>query len=69
MCVSPNKIIISGKINLMCFDKTGTLTEDHLEIYGHLTNNLNGEEKNLLNSFVKNNLDFEKASLTDIKIE
>jgi cation-transporting ATPase 13A3/4/5 len=25
-CVSPDKIIIGGRINHICFDKTGTLT-------------------------------------------
>ena len=32
--ISPTRIIISGKINLICFDKTGTLTEDKLNING-----------------------------------
>lgn len=33
-CISPQKINISGKINIMCFDKTGTLTEEGLDMYG-----------------------------------
>ena len=33
-CISPLKINISGKINIMCFDKTGTLTEEGLDTYG-----------------------------------
>ncbi|XP_038210252.1 probable cation-transporting ATPase 13A3 isoform X1 [Zerene cesonia] len=32
-CVSPPKIIICGKLQVMCFDKTGTLTEDGLDLY------------------------------------
>ena len=32
--IFPDKINISGKINVMCFDKTGTLTEEGLEMYG-----------------------------------
>lgn len=33
-CISPNRINVSGKINVCCFDKTGTLTEDDLDILG-----------------------------------
>lgn len=33
-CISPPKINISGKINIMCFDKTGTLTEEGLDTFG-----------------------------------
>lgn len=30
-CISPPKINVCGKLQLICFDKTGTLTEDGLE--------------------------------------
>lgn len=33
-CISPPKINISGKVNIMCFDKTGTLTEEGLDTFG-----------------------------------
>jgi cation-transporting P-type ATPase 13A2 len=33
-CISPNRINIAGRINVICFDKTGTLTEDGLDILG-----------------------------------
>ncbi|EJD02982.1 Ca-transporting ATPase [Fomitiporia mediterranea MF3/22] len=33
-CISPNRINVSGKVNVCCFDKTGTLTEDGLDILG-----------------------------------
>ncbi|KAJ1968270.1 hypothetical protein IWQ62_001346 [Dispira parvispora] len=33
-CISPPRINMSGKVNLMCFDKTGTLTEDGLDVLG-----------------------------------
>jgi len=33
-CISPNHIIIGGKLNLICFDKTGTLTENGLHVHG-----------------------------------
>ncbi|ORY75599.1 hypothetical protein LY90DRAFT_332648, partial [Neocallimastix californiae] len=44
-CISPNHIIIGGKLNLICFDKTGTLTENGLHVHG---NELIGNN-NLLN--------------------
>jgi P-type E1-E2 ATPase len=33
-CISPPRVNVSGRVNLMVFDKTGTLTEDGLEVYG-----------------------------------
>ncbi|KZT40553.1 hypothetical protein SISSUDRAFT_1044071 [Sistotremastrum suecicum HHB10207 ss-3] len=33
-CISPNRVNVAGKINVVCFDKTGTLTEDGLDILG-----------------------------------
>ncbi|XP_053567848.1 probable cation-transporting ATPase 13A4 [Bombina bombina] len=33
-CLSPQRINICGRINLVCFDKTGTLTEDGLDLWG-----------------------------------
>jgi cation-transporting ATPase 13A2 len=33
-CISPNRINVSGKVNVVCFDKTGTLTEEGLDILG-----------------------------------
>ncbi|XP_022816186.1 probable cation-transporting ATPase 13A3 isoform X1 [Spodoptera litura] len=32
-CVSPPRIVICGKLQVMCFDKTGTLTEDGLDFH------------------------------------
>ncbi|XP_045764970.1 polyamine-transporting ATPase 13A3-like [Maniola jurtina] len=39
-CVSPPRIIICGKLQVMCFDKTGTLTEDGLDLYAVIPCNL-----------------------------
>ncbi|OWZ71730.1 hypothetical protein AYX14_02820 [Cryptococcus neoformans] len=36
-CISPNRVNIGGKINVVCFDKTGTLTEDGLDVLGART--------------------------------
>ncbi|KAK9759855.1 hypothetical protein K7432_016685 [Basidiobolus ranarum] len=33
-CVDLPRIIIAGKIQMLCFDKTGTLTKEGLEFYG-----------------------------------
>lgn len=33
-CISPTRVNVCGKVDVMCFDKTGTLTEDGLDILG-----------------------------------
>lgn len=33
-CISPSRINIGGKLDVLCFDKTGTLTEDGLDVLG-----------------------------------
>ena len=33
-CISPPRVNVAGRVNLMVFDKTGTLTEDGLQVYG-----------------------------------
>ncbi|KIJ26543.1 hypothetical protein M422DRAFT_192081 [Sphaerobolus stellatus SS14] len=33
-CVSPSRVNVGGKVNVVCFDKTGTLTEDGLDVLG-----------------------------------
>lgn len=33
-CISPQRVNVAGKLDIMCFDKTGTLTEDGLDILG-----------------------------------
>ncbi|XP_022090337.1 probable cation-transporting ATPase 13A3 [Acanthaster planci] len=33
-CISPQRINLSGTIDIFCFDKTGTLTEDGLDLLG-----------------------------------
>jgi len=34
-CISPPRINVSGRVQIMVFDKTGTLTEDGLEVFGY----------------------------------
>lgn len=33
-CISPQRVNVGGKIDIMAFDKTGTLTEDGLDVLG-----------------------------------
>ncbi|QGN16664.1 putative cation-transporting ATPase 2 [Kluyveromyces marxianus] len=33
-CISPTRVNVGGKVDLMCFDKTGTLTEEGLDVLG-----------------------------------
>ncbi|KAL4929639.1 putative P-type ATPase [Aspergillus undulatus] len=33
-CISPQRVNVGGKLDVICFDKTGTLTEDGLDILG-----------------------------------
>ena len=33
-CISPPRVNICGKLNIICFDKTGTLTEEGLDVHG-----------------------------------
>ena len=33
-CISPQRVNIGGKLDVLCFDKTGTLTEDCLDVLG-----------------------------------
>lgn len=33
-CISPTRVNMGGKVNVVCFDKTGTLTEDGLDVLG-----------------------------------
>lgn len=33
-CISPNRVNVGGKLDVVCFDKTGTLTEDGLDVLG-----------------------------------
>lgn len=35
-CISPNRVNVGGKLDIVCFDKTGTLTEDGLDVLGVL---------------------------------
>lgn len=33
-CISPQRVNVGGKLDVLCFDKTGTLTEDGLDVLG-----------------------------------
>ncbi|KAE8132187.1 hypothetical protein BDV38DRAFT_261945 [Aspergillus pseudotamarii] len=38
-CISPQRVNVGGKLDVICFDKTGTLTEDGLDVLGVRTVN------------------------------
>ncbi|KAB8232178.1 putative P-type ATPase [Aspergillus alliaceus] len=40
-CISPQRVNVGGKLDVICFDKTGTLTEDGLDVLGVRTVNQN----------------------------
>lgn len=33
-CISPQKVNVAGRVNVVCFDKTGTLTDEGLSVHG-----------------------------------
>lgn len=33
-CITPSRVNVGGRIDIVCFDKTGTLTEDGLDVLG-----------------------------------
>ncbi len=35
-CISPPRVNVSGRVNVMVLDKTGTLTEDGLQVFGFI---------------------------------
>lgn len=53
-CISPPRVNVSGRVNLMVFDKTGTLTEDGLQVFGYRgveTAVINNKSVNVFGSF------------------
>ena len=44
-CIQRDNINKAGNVNILIFDKTGTLTEDHLDINGYVTVNLNKDNQ------------------------
>lgn len=44
-CISPSRVNVGGKLDIICFDKTGTLTEDGLDVLGiHVNEQLRSEK-------------------------
>lgn len=45
-CISPNRVNVGGKLDVVCFDKTGTLTEDGLDVLGiHVNEGISNDKK------------------------
>ncbi|KAK2598982.1 hypothetical protein QQS21_005587 [Conoideocrella luteorostrata] len=50
-CISPQRVNVGGKLDIMCFDKTGTLTEDGLDVLGlRITSEADGRFSELLSN-------------------
>lgn len=50
-CITPSRLNVGGRLDVVCFDKTGTLTEDGLDVLGvHLINREKGKFGSLLTS-------------------
>ncbi|PYH40684.1 putative P-type ATPase [Aspergillus saccharolyticus JOP 1030-1] len=50
-CISPQRVNVGGKLDIICFDKTGTLTEDGLDVLGIRIVNNNASFSSLISSF------------------
>lgn len=51
-CISPPRVNICGKLNLICFDKTGTLTEEGLDVFGLSFTRLSDDDSVVFSDFV-----------------
>lgn len=52
-CISPTRVNVGGKLDVVCFDKTGTLTEDGLDVLGiHLAVNATGRKEVVFDELV-----------------
>ncbi|KAG7195472.1 uncharacterized protein KQ657_003234 [Scheffersomyces spartinae] len=52
-CISPTRVNVGGKLDVVCFDKTGTLTEDGLDVLGvHLAINAKGRKEIVFDELV-----------------
>jgi cation-transporting P-type ATPase 13A2 len=58
-CISPPRVNVSGRVNVMVLDKTGTLTEDGLQVYGY--RRLKGADvNNIEGSAAKASVEFDR---------
>jgi cation-transporting ATPase 13A2 len=61
-CISPQRVNVGGKLDIMCFDKTGTLTEDGLDILGVRVSSPTG---NKFDELVSNTSKLSKLAIAD----
>ncbi|CAL9737371.1 vacuolar cation-transporting ATPase Ypk9p [Monosporozyma servazzii] len=67
-CISPTRVNVGGKVDLMCFDKTGTLTEDGLDVLGVQISEPSGHNSFKFGELKENVNDvFNKSSLNECK--
>jgi cation-transporting P-type ATPase 13A2 len=53
-CISPPRVNVAGRVNMMVFDKTGTLTEEGLTVFGFRGAEkaiIGGREQNVFGQF------------------
>lgn len=66
-CISPQRVNVGGKIDIMCFDKTGTLTEDGLDVLGvRVVDKISDNFSEVISDF--SDLDYERLeALTSLR--
>ncbi|CDK29706.1 unnamed protein product [Kuraishia capsulata CBS 1993] len=62
-CISPTRVNVGGKLDVMCFDKTGTLTEDGLDVLGiHMPVPLPDRKSSVFCPIISSNLELLKTA-------
>ncbi|PVU94276.1 hypothetical protein BB561_002695 [Smittium simulii] len=56
-CISPTRINVCGRINLMAFDKTGTLTEEGLDVLGIQSYNFKSKHLHIMTQDINEIID------------
>ncbi|CAN3363072.1 vacuolar cation-transporting ATPase Ypk9p [Diutina catenulata] len=62
-CISPTRVNVGGKLDVVAFDKTGTLTEDGLDVLGvHVANSAPGRREMVFSELHTSGATIEEAS-------
>ncbi|OII74376.1 uncharacterized protein cubi_01220 [Cryptosporidium ubiquitum] len=65
----PSRIILAGKLRIMCFDKTGTLTNDRLDFVGMSPIHITNGDLNYMSISESEQADLNKKNSPEIKIQ
>ncbi|KAL3469277.1 hypothetical protein BJX99DRAFT_268374 [Aspergillus californicus] len=68
-CISPQRVNVGGKLDVICFDKTGTLTEDGLDVLGVRIMTEDQRLTDLLSDVSYRPLTESNAELTDCSVK